>query len=132
MKTKKNIQLYNDLIMDHFKNPRHSGTINKPDFSVHEVEETCGDVVSYQGLVKNDILSDVAFTSEGCMISQAAASLLSDAVINTSLENIMAMDKDDMLRLLQLELGPNRQRCAQLPLRALQKGITLYRKNGDA
>jgi len=122
------LNLYQEILMDHYRNPRNNGIIEKGDFSSEERNSSCGDEVLFTGIIKDDILADVLFKGKGCVISQATASLLSEYAHNNSLEAILALDKDDLIAMIGMELGPVRLLCGFLPLTALQKGIRSYQK----
>jgi nitrogen fixation NifU-like protein len=124
--------LYQAELLDHYRNPRHRGELPVADFASQQLNPSCGDMVSFQGRVTDGTLSAVAFKGVGCVISQATASLLSERVVGLSLNSIMAYDKDFILNLIGMELGPTRLKCALLPLEALQQGIYQYQeKKGD-
>lgn len=70
--------VYQDLILDHYKNPRHSGILINPDRKVDLVNPLCGDQLSLTIKFKGEIISEIAFTGQGCSISQAAASIMTE------------------------------------------------------
>lgn len=120
------MNLYQDVLTDHYRNPRNRGVLEHPDFTSGEDNPSCGDSVSMYGRVKDGRLIEVSFQGTGCVISQAAASLLTQAVLGKSLDDIMKLDAAFMRTLVGIELGPTRVRCALLALEALQKGIREY------
>ena len=122
------MNLYRELLMDHYRHPRNQGRLTDPDFTSGEYNPSCGDSVSFDGIVKDDVLAKVAFTGKGCVISLAAASLLSEHCKNMALDTILAMDKKEILKLIGMFLGPIRLKCALLPLHALQGGIRKYKE----
>lgn len=122
------MQLYKELLMDHYKHPRNYGTLDNPDFSLQEYNPSCGDSVSFQGNIKNNTLLEVRFSGKGCVISQATASLLSEYSKGKPIDEILALTKDNVLHLIHMELGPTRLKCALLPLQALQEGIIHYKE----
>lgn len=121
------MDVYRDTILDHYHNPRNFGFLPKPT-SFHEEENTsCGDriridieIVEKNG---NTILSDIRFSGEGCAISQAASSMLSEFVKGKPIRKILSEHGTLMIRLLQTPLTPSRMKCATLPLEVLQKAI---------
>ena len=119
-------QLYQEILMDHYRYPRNGGTLDKPDFLTDSVNPSCGDSVTFCGTISLGTLKEVKFQGKGCVISQAAASLLTERVKNSKLVDIRALDVHTMQLLLGMQLGPTRLRCALLPLEALQKGIHEY------
>ncbi len=76
-------------------------------------------------VIKNDKVSDIKFSGKGCAISQASASLLTDYAKGKRKEDLKKLDRNFMIRTLGIELGPNRIKCALLPLEALYKLISL-------
>ena len=123
------VKLYKEKVMDHYQNPRNRGRMEKPDFSTGEFNPSCGDSVGFQGHVTDGKLTKIMFTGEGCAISQAAASMLTEYCVGKTLDDILKLDKDFMLKLVGMPLGPMRVRCALLSLQALQKGIEDFKKS---
>ena len=115
------MSLYKEILLDHYKHPRHHGEIEGPSFRVAEFNPLCGDLINLSGVVVDGVLMQVAFTGKGCVISQATASLLLEKYSGCSKADILAITADDVLALIQMNLGPNRIKCALLPLIALQK-----------
>ena len=122
------LNFYQEVLMDHYRNPRNNGVIEGADFSCEQRNSSCGDEVLYTGLIKDNKLGDVLFQGKGCVISQATASLLSEYAKNNSLEAILKLDKDDIVAMIGMQLGPVRLLCGLLPLTALQNGIRDYQK----
>jgi len=120
------LNLYQEILMDHYRNPRNSGIIDQCDFRSEQRNTSCGDEVVFMGTIINNMLVDVAFQGKGCVISQATASLLSEYAKNKSLDAILALDKDDLIAMIGMPLGPVRLLCGLLSLMALQKGIREY------
>jgi nitrogen fixation NifU-like protein len=115
--------LYREVILDHYKNPRHRGTLDPHDFSYEDENPLCGDKLRIDvRLDAEQRVADVAFSGRGCAISQASASLLTDAILGKTLAEIKQMSKDDILDLLGIELGPVRLKCALLSLKVLKAG----------
>jgi len=118
--------------MDHYQNPRNYGSLENPDFNSGEHNPSCGDIIAIQGLIENNQLKTIRFTAQGCVISVASASLLSEYVQGTPLEKISAITPEDMQKIIGITLGPLRLKCALLSLSALQKGIQTYKKDRNA
>jgi nitrogen fixation NifU-like protein len=114
---------YRELILDHYKHPRHHGTLDPHDFSYEDENPLCGDKLRIDvRLDENQRVQDVAFTGRGCAISQASASLLSESIVGKSLAEVKALTRDDILELLGIELTPVRLKCALLSLKVLKAG----------
>lgn len=120
----KNQKLYHDKLLDYYKHPRNRGSFDKPDFFATVLNPLCGDEVTMQAMVKDGHIVACKFEGKGCVISLAAASMLTEQVIQKPVEAVLKFDKDAMLNLVKLELGPTRLRCALLALEALQKGLS--------
>ena len=114
--------LYREAILDYYKHPRHKGHLAAPDFQYHDHNPFCGDEITVELKVENGVVVDAAFDGHGCAISQATASMLMEEVIGKSLDDIKAIDKEYILEMLGIELGPVRLKCALLPLKVLKAG----------
>ena len=118
--------LYREEIMDHYKNPRNFGKMADADVRYNDYNPVCGDEVELQLKIEKGTVKEAMFTGKGCAISQAAASMLTEEVKGKAANAAVAMTKDDMLKLIRINPGPVRIKCALLALRALQKGIVQY------
>jgi nitrogen fixation NifU-like protein len=81
--------LYQEIILDHYRNPHHAGLREPFEAEVHHVNPTCGDEVTLRVHVDGGTVSDVSYAAEGCSISQASASVLTDLVIGRPLEEAL-------------------------------------------
>ncbi len=120
------MNIYQQELMDHYQHPRNRGAMEHADFSSSVLNPSCGDSVCYEGTVDQGRVTDVVFSGKGCVISQATASMLSEKVKGQALQDLMLLDKQSVLSLIGIELGPTRLRCALLPLEALHKGLSSY------
>ena len=115
--------IYRELILDHYKNPRNYGTLDPHDFTYEDENPLCGDRLRIDvRLDEAERVAAVAFCGKGCAISQAAASLLTEAIRGKTLEEIKRLEREDVLDLLGIELGPVRMKCALLALKVLKAG----------
>src|SRR5450432_4231475 len=73
--------LYQETILDHYKSPSNQGAIDGPHVAIHQENPSCGDQITLQLLIDDDVVKDVKFTGAGCAISQASASMMTLAVI---------------------------------------------------
>jgi nitrogen fixation NifU-like protein len=96
--------LYQEIILDHYKNPHHAGLRDPFEAEVHHVNPTCGDEVTLRvhlsGAGADAVVEDVSYDAEGCSISQAAASVMTDLVIGRSLTDALAVH-ESFLNLMQ-------------------------------
>ncbi len=116
--------LYRELIIERYKNPLYRGELDPHDISFEDENPVCGDHIRIDLRVDdNDIVTEAAFSGQGCSISQASADLLVESIIGKSLDEIRGLTKDDVLDLLGIELGPVRLKCALLSLKVLKGGV---------
>ena len=73
--------MYQEIILDHYRNPHHKGLRDPFDIEVHHVNPTCGDEVTVRVQVSDGVVKDVSYDGEGCSISQASTSVMTDLVI---------------------------------------------------
>ena len=115
--------MYREVILDHYKNPRNKGTLDPHDFSYDDENPLCGDKLRIDvRLDAEQRIKEVAFSGRGCAISQASASMLTEAIMGKTLDEVKQMSKDDILEMLGIELGPVRLKCALLSLKVLKAG----------
>lgn len=115
--------IYREIILDHYQNPRHRGTLDPHDYSYEDSNPLCGDEVRIDARVKDDIISEIAFTGQGCAISQASASILMELAHGKSLDEVKAIDKEELLDEIGIELSPARLKCALLSLKVLKAAL---------
>ncbi len=121
---------YEDLIIDHWRNPRNKGTLPDPDADVTEANVPCGDVVRLQLKVRDGVVEDVRFDGRGCAISMASASLLTEMIKGRGLEELESMKPEEVVEALGGVIKP-RLNCALLPYRALRKALDALRGEGS-
>ncbi len=116
---------YREYILEHYRNPRNYGTIEKPDVHSEDSNPLCGDQLAMDLKVDGDLVTEVRFRGRGCAISQAAASMLSEMIEGKTLEEVIALGKDDVLEALGVPISPARTKCAFLSLRVLHRGLAI-------
>jgi len=116
-------EIYKENILDHYKNPHNSGALKKYTFKHRETNPLCGDEIEMFVKIDKSRITDVAFIGKGCAISQASASMLTDLIKGRKIEEIKRMTKEDVLKMLGINIGIVRMKCALLPLKAMIKGI---------
>ncbi len=115
--------MYREVILDHYKNPRFKGELEPADISYQDDNPLCGDTIRIDLRVdENNRVVECAFSGQGCAISQASASMLMEDIQGKSLEEIKEYSRDDILDMLGIELGPVRLKCAMLSLKVLKVG----------
>ena len=114
---------YREQILDHYLHPRNRGALENADISAELDNPTCGDVIRFEVRLAGGRVSAARFEGQGCVLSIAAASMLTEEVTGRRVEELMALGEADIFRMLGLTLGPVRAKCALLGLRALQRGL---------
>jgi len=116
--------LYREVIIEHYKNPGFRGKLDPHDISFEDNNPLCGDHIQIDLRVdSNGVVSDARFDGHGCAISQASADLLIESIIGKPVEEIKQLNKQNVLNLLGIDLGPVRLKCALLSLKVLKAGV---------
>ena len=115
--------LYQERILQHSSAPHNFGRLPSATSKILLDNPLCGDKIQMEIEVVDGIVKHAMFTGKGCAISKASASLLTDLAINKPISELRKMNATSMINILGIELGPNRLKCALLPLEALQKAL---------
>ncbi len=123
-------QLYREIILDHYKNPRGHGVMEDADAEAEGMNPLCGDEVSIYVSFGEDgeTIDEVKFSGRGCAISQAATSMLTEMVAGRKASEIAALPKEALLDELGIPLTPVRLKCAILGLSTLK--LALHKAKG--
>ena len=121
-------QLYREVILDHYKNPRSHGLLDAPDAQAEGQNPLCGDEITVSLRFDGDTIADVGFEGRGCAISQAATSMLTEIVVGRNAEDVARMPKEELLEEIGIPLTPVRLKCALLGLGVLK--VALHRAKG--
>lgn len=115
--------IYREMIIDLYENPLNYGALSEYDFSYEEDNPLCGDVVRIDvRLGEDNRVVDVKWEGDGCAISQASASLLTEEIKGMSLEELRAFPKERLLEMIGVPLSMARIKCALLSLKVLKAG----------
>lgn len=118
--------IYRENILDHFKNPKNFGELEGASVKHREVNPLCGDEIEMQLKIKNEQIEDVKFNGKGCAISQSAASMLTQKIKGKNLKEINKIQREDIVEMLNIDIGPVRTKCAVLSLVALRNCLQSY------
>ncbi|HET7045407.1 MAG TPA: SUF system NifU family Fe-S cluster assembly protein [Gaiellaceae bacterium] len=123
-------ELYREVILDHYKNPRGHGAMDEPDAEAEGQNPLCGDEVSIYVRFGADgeTIDEVKFSGRGCAISQAATSMLTEMVAGRSAAEVAELPKEELLDEVGIPLTPIRLKCAMLGLTTLK--LALHRAKG--
>ena len=125
--------LYREVIIEHYKNPSYRGHLDPHDITFADNNPLCGDHIEIT--LRTDakgLVSDARFDGHGCAISQASADLLIESIIGKPLEDVKKLNRQDVLDLLGIDLGPVRLKCALLSLKVLKAGVYGLGESSDA
>jgi len=124
--------LYREVILDHYKNPRYKGQLPDHDLTFEDENPLCGDFLHVD--IKTDgqgIIIDAKFDGHGCAISMASADMLLESLIGKTIEDARQLTKQDILDLLGIELSPVRLKCALLSLKVTKAAVYQLKEAGD-
>jgi nitrogen fixation protein NifU and related proteins len=116
-------QLYREVILDHYKNPRGHGLLDAPDAQAEGQNPLCGDEVTVSVSFDGDTISAVGFEGRGCAISQAATSMLTELVVGRTADEVARMPREELLEEIGIPLSPVRLKCAILGLGVLKVAL---------
>ena len=124
--------LYREVIIERYKNPAYKGVLDPHDITFADDNPLCGDHIRIDLRVDDSgRVIEAAFSGQGCAISQASADLLMEEVVGKSLDELKAMNKQTILDLIGIDLGPVRLKCALLSLKVLKAGVYGLGEAGD-
>lgn len=115
--------IYKEYILDLYRNPKNKKSIVDATFTAHKNNPTCGDEIAVYVKVEEGKIVDIGFDGVGCAISQASASLFTEHLKNKSLNEVKKMTDTEVLSLLGIDVGINREKCALLIFRAFQESL---------
>jgi nitrogen fixation NifU-like protein len=114
-------ELYRDQILEHYKRPHNFGRLEEPDLEFEDTNPFCGDEQRVTiRLDEEDRVAEVAFEGQGCAISTAATSLLTDELVGKSRQDLLQLPKELVLELLGIEISATRMKCAMLGLKVVK------------
>ena len=118
-----------ELILDHYENPRNYGALNDAQVVKEWGNPGCGDIITiYLNVDDEGRIKDVTFLGEGCTVSQAATSIITEIVMGKTLDEVEAMGPDVILNILGQELGMARPKCTTLGLTTTKLAVKEWRR----
>lgn len=115
--------LYREVIIEHYKNPSYRGKLDPHDIRFADNNPLCGDHIEITLQTEDGKVKDARFDGHGCAISQASADLLIESIIGKPIEEVKQLNKEHVLNMLGIDLGPVRLKCALLSLKVLKAGV---------
>ncbi len=125
--------IYEEHVLDHYEDPYHRGGLPAATHSHEADNPLCGDVVHVDLKIDDEgRVKEAWFEGDGCVISQASASMLMEKIEGLSLDEVKQFSADEMLQLFGPTLTPNRQKCCLLSWRVVQSALHAPLEIGDA
>jgi nitrogen fixation NifU-like protein len=124
--------MYRQQILDHYKSPRNYGELDEPTYTHVGENPMCGDTIEMDVVLDDPdagddaVIERVAFRGDGCAISQASASMLSEELQGMTVDGLEDLDRDDVTELLGVDISPMRIKCAVLAEKVAQDGAEIY------
>jgi nitrogen fixation protein NifU and related proteins len=116
-------EIYQEELMDIYKDPAHRGTMDDATHHSHGTNPMCGDEVTLQLKIADGRIADVKFHGDACAVSVIASEILSEHIVGKTMQEAMAITKDDLLKMIGINLTTSRVKCATLALNALHNAL---------
>jgi len=117
------MDIYAQNIMDHYKHPRHNGPLAKADAKHRALNQSCGDDITVFLKFSGDKIKQIKFIGQGCAISQAGISILSEELPGKTKKEVLAYGFDEIKKIFGIAISERRYNCAMLGLQAIQRAI---------
>jgi nitrogen fixation NifU-like protein len=111
---------YKEYILDHYRNPRNFGELERCDRSAEDLNPLCGDRIRFELQIEDGVVKDVRFSGKGCAISQASASMLSEDIKGLRVEEVARLPVETVLENVGIGISPARMKCATLGLKVIK------------
>ena len=117
--------IYSEIILDHYKHPHNRGHIKHDTNRAEEDNPLCGDNIKiYIKVSDKKIIEDISFEGEGCTISQASASMLTDFLKGKPIAQAKKITSKQIYDLLKIKISPARSKCALLALKTIKSALS--------
>jgi nitrogen fixation protein NifU and related proteins len=118
--------LYQEELMDLYRNPHNRGKMTSPSVSVSKKNPMCGDEIELQLKLADEKITEAKFEGSACSVSIISSSILTDYLLGKTLAEVKNITQADLLKLVNLNLTTSRVACATLALNALQEALKKY------
>ncbi|EQD44958.1 SUF system FeS assembly protein, NifU family [mine drainage metagenome] len=120
------MDIYAEELIDNYEHPHNKGKLEHPNAEFHGHNPVCGDDITVYLDIIDGVVKDVKFDGDGCSISIASASMLTDAIKGKNIDEIGKMGFEDLKKIIGIDPGPARLHCATLSLKALKGAAFIY------
>ena len=118
---------YSETVFEHFRRPHNYGALPAPEVAYEAVNALCGDCIRMElNVSAEQTITAVRFRGDSCIISRAAASILTELIQGQTLQEVITLPQEALLTALHTTIRPARVKCALLPLHTLQAGLAIY------
>ncbi|MDE1825005.1 MAG: SUF system NifU family Fe-S cluster assembly protein [Candidatus Micrarchaeota archaeon] len=120
------LDIYAERLIQYYEHPHNKGKLPGASVELHEENVTCGDKMTIYLKIRQNIVEDIKFDGDGCAISMASASMITDFVKGKSLEEVEKMTISTVMEIIGIDPGPARLHCATLSTRAIKGAVFAY------
>ena len=117
------LDIYAERLIQYYEKPHNKGKISDATIHMHEENVTCGDVITIYLKINQGKVEDVKFEGDGCAISMASASMITDFIKGKSLADVEKMNVGTVMEVIGIDPGPARLHCATLSMRAIKGAV---------
>ena len=118
--------IYKEELMEIYKNPMHKGHMDDPSVKVEGKNPMCGDSITLQLKIEDGVITDAKFDGSACAVSIISAAMATDFIIGKTIEDALKLDKEDLLKMIDLNLTTSRVKCATLIVSAIKDALEIY------
>ena len=122
------LDMYAETLIYTYEHPEHKHQMKNPDASMGEENISCGDKITVYIKFEGGKAKEVSYEGSGCVISMGSADILADFLRGKAINEIMKIDKEGLLKIINIDPGPVRLHCVTLSLRAIRMAILDYEK----
>jgi nitrogen fixation NifU-like protein len=122
------MDIYREEFMEIYKNPMNEGILDSPSIVEHGVNEACGDEMDLYLKIEGDTIIDSSFKAQSCSVGIVASAIITDEIKGKKISEVKNFSKEDLLKLIGVNLTTSRIKCATLPLETLQESLKNYGK----
>lgn len=122
-------QDYIEIILDHYENPRHKHRMEHASVQLGGGNPGCGDLITvYLRITDEGLIEEASFEGEGCTISQAGGSIITELIEGMTIDEVKALGKDTMIEEIGEDAVKSRVRCATLALGTAQAAVDAWKR----
>jgi nitrogen fixation NifU-like protein len=117
------MNLYQERLLSYYKNPQFIGIVEQENIMGATSNPSCGDSLRLSARIDNGVVTGMKYQGVGCVISRASAAMVCEYATGKTIDELKQIGVERIMSMLNVELGPNRMRCATLVISALEEGL---------